>query len=150
MSELRSYSNQFFSFFLLKILLTFCSNCRCASCNIDFPTPTALYRHTKQKHEVAAFKCKYIRCVESYATSEELEIHHRIQHKKVQCSKCKKMVLVTQFDQHMKVQHAPGDPVICDTCGKAFANMFLYKAHYRNAHDDQVFSRLQCDLCKQS
>lgn len=123
---------------------------RCVNCNIDFPTPSALYRHTKQKHEVAAFKCKFFKCVESYDTREELDAHHRAQHKKVQCTKCSKLILVKQFDHHMRAKHAPGDPVICDICGKSFANLFLYRSHHRSVHEIQEIVRVQCDICKQS
>lgn len=123
---------------------------RCVTCNIDFPTPTALYRHSKQKHEAAEFKCKLNKCVESYATPEELETHHRTQHEKTQCKKCKRSILVSQFEHHMRVQHPPGDPVICDMCGKAFVNLFLYKAHHRSLHENEAIIRLQCDICKQS
>lgn len=125
-------------------------NPRCAICNIDFPTPTALYRHTKQKHVIAAFKCKSFKCVESYATQEELDTHLVSQHKKTPCQQCNKLILVTQLDQHMRVQHSRGDPVICDMCGKSFLNMFMYKTHYRASHEIQVVARVQCDICKQS
>lgn len=121
---------------------------RCTRCPLKFTSFSALSRHIKQVHIILPFRCKQSRCVESFATQQDRDIHFDATHKQTKCPHCNKMIIESTIGQHIRTQHEPkNDQIMCDLCGKISSTISKHKAHYRKIHE--THSKVQCDICKE-
>lgn len=114
---------------------------------MHFLTFHRLDRHIKEIHDIKAFKCPYLGCVDSFDTQELLDNHFTQNHTRTECPHCKKMILVSYIAKHIKDRHDVDNRVVCDMCGKVSVNYHMHAQHYRAAHI--VSEKLQCDICGQ-
>lgn len=109
---------------------------RCDICNIWLSNANKFYRHNKANHLVLTFKCNLGRCVESYATQEELD-EHVVDHQKQKCPTCKKAV--TRDDHTCEV-----NTFVCEICGFTTQKKTIFKRHVDAKHSTKIF---ECDIC---
>lgn len=101
-------------------------------------------RHVKLVHERLPFKCYSLRCLESFATQEEVDAHEAEAHPRMKCPTCNKIILKTHYDTHKKEIHDGERKVVCDICGNLFINMYTLKTHHEREHEN---TELECDIC---
>lgn len=89
---------------------------------------------------VLEFKCTTAKCVESYATVEELTEHMKC-HQRHSCPLCRKRVI--NLKQH-NCQTANMKLFVCEICGHTSTAKDVYNAHYESKHMNITY---ECDIC---
>lgn len=89
-------------------------------------------------HLVLEFKCTTPRCVESYATADEL-MEHMERHQRQSCPLCNKEVIdLSKHDCQGPKQF------VCEMCGHASTTKNMLDAHYEAKHMKIPY---ECDIC---
>lgn len=132
-------------FFLLKILFEIYLH-RCDQCSLPFLSAWKLDRHVKEIHMTLLFKCKETRCVESYATQEELDEHFKEKHLRIKCPHCDSYINSNSLQTHIEENHNREKEVLCDLCGVVCKNNSILHWHRTSVHEAEP--RAQCDICK--
>lgn len=140
-SKSRIYPNPFPTYHRLDFIF------RCTVCHTHFLSFCRLRRHFKQTHDLKEFKCKYRKCVDSFTTESEMEMHIAQRHKQKECPHCKRLVHESYLAKHVQETHE-GDCMVCELCGKICLNRYTYNWHHRTKHNDIV--EMVCDLCKRT
>lgn len=91
------------------------------------------------------FRCQHVNCVDSFETQALLDDHFSTSHTRKECPHCKKLILVSYIEQHIKDRHDTDKRVVCDLCGKVSSNAYMHASHYQVMH--VVHEKLQCEIC---
>lgn len=103
-----------------------------------------MYRHIKVTHELLQFRCKWITCVESFSTQNEIDIHTARMHPVQQCPYCDKYIADPYMEKHIKTAHDDSKKSMCDICGSLYKNAVALRKHMVSHSEQGLY---ECDIC---
>lgn len=113
---------------------------KCEDCGKRLSTRAMYEKHKKEAHPLP-FKCKGIRCIESFSTTEDLEEHIKEFHTRAQCPQCKRVMYKHCIPAHIEKDHRR---ILCELCGAVCINTSGLSSHRRIVHKVEP---VECNEC---